>query len=108
MGLAVEIDTRLKVRCTGLERVLSFGAAIDVPVSEIEGVRVIPRHWPSGLRILGTGFLGLVVYGWYRTPSGGEFWRVYQGQRAVEITLRSGRFSAQRCRPGILVGWLGG
>ena len=58
MGLAVDIDTRLKVRCTGFERVLSFEVAIDVPVSEIEGVRVFHVTGQADYAFSGQDFLG--------------------------------------------------
>lgn len=92
MGLIVNVDSRLQVHCSGIERVLSFFAAVDVPIQEIEEVRVVGRHRPRGFRVLGTGLPGLIAVGRYRAPSGWEFWRVYLARQVLEIKLGSGPF----------------
>lgn len=93
MGIRVTTGPRLRIRCTGPERILSFFTTVDIPIKQVLTAQVTPHQRPMGPRLLGTGIPWLVALGRYKGEQGPEFWRVYRGSALLEITLTDTTYS---------------
>ena len=74
------------------DKLYCFRRDLAVPVTDVEGVAVAPRHLlPTvGLRLPGTDLPGVIRAGSFGTGSNRDFWNVRTSQTLLVIELRPG------------------
>lgn len=95
MAEVVVDDGDVVVRLSPLEKLGAFRGDVRVPVSSIEGIRVVDDPWGAlrGIRAPGTGLPGVIALGTRRGRFGKDFAAVYGKRPGVVIELRGGPFS---------------
>lgn len=84
----------IQVCLSRLEHLGGFHGDITVPLSAVEGVRVVDHPFRAlhGYRALGTGFPGLISLGTRRHRNGRDFVAFYKGQKAIQLDLTDMEF----------------
>lgn len=87
-------DDAVIVRPRGLNRLWALTAQVRVPLSQVSEVHadVARRSLPSGFRMPGTYFPGLIQAGTYRARGEKSFWLVGRAPKVTVIDCRGGRF----------------
>jgi hypothetical protein len=103
-------DGRLRVRLDGSDAVWAFKRRLDVPLSDVSGVRVADdlspwlgwRNNELGLRLPGSMFPGVIAAGsyWWR-DKGWTFCCVHRNQRALVVDLEPGAARYRRLVLGV-------
>lgn len=89
--VAVEGDL-LHVRLGIWDKIYCFRGNLALPVGDVEGVAVAPRHLvpTQGVRLPGTGIPGVIRAGSYGTGPSRDFWDVRKAEMFLVIQLRPG------------------
>jgi hypothetical protein len=87
-------DDALVVRPRGLNRLWAMKGEVRVPLSQVSEVRdgVARRSVPSGFRLPGTSFPGVIQAGTFRTRGERSFWLVGRAPTVTVIECPGGRF----------------
>jgi hypothetical protein len=85
-------EDMLHVRLGLFDKLFCFRRDLTLPLADVEGVAVAPRHLiPSvGLRLPGTTLPGVIRAGSFGTGAGRDFWDVRRAQMLLVIALRPG------------------
>ena len=85
-------DDVLHVRLGIWDKLYCFRRDLTIPVGDVEGVAVAPRHRvpAGGLRLPGTGIPGVIRAGSFGTGSSRDFWDVRKSEMLLVIELRPG------------------
>jgi hypothetical protein len=95
VAVLIADDENLAVHLTLGEKVWGFHGDIRVPLSDIVSVAPDHKPWTSlrGWRMAGVSFPGQAVLGTRRHGGGYDFCILHRDRPAVQVNLRSGRFS---------------
>jgi hypothetical protein len=87
-------DDVVIVRPRGLNRLWALKSEVRVPLSNVSEVHLdVPRRSvPSGFRMPGTAFPGLIQAGTYRRKGEKSFWLVGRTSKVTVIECLRGRF----------------
>jgi hypothetical protein len=88
-------DGRVRLNLSWLEAIGGLHSSLEVDLSAIESVEVVPNPWTmqvlKGVRI-GTGFPFLVLLGTMKYRGGKDFCAIYRRTPSAIITLKDGPF----------------
>ena len=88
-------DGRVRLNLSWLEAIGGLHSSLEVDISAIESVEVVPNPWTmqvlKGIRI-GTGFPFLVLLGTMKYRGGKDFCAIYRRTPCAIITLKDGPF----------------
>lgn len=84
----------LEVQLTPLECLGGLHGSMVIPLSAIQGVRLVDRPFRAlrGFRAPGTGFPGVIALGTWRYRGGKDFVAVYGKQAAIQLDLSGAEF----------------
>lgn len=91
LAVAVEGDL-LQVRLGIWDKIYCFRRNFAVPVGDVEGAAVAPRHLvpTRGMRLPGTGIPGVIRAGSFGSGPNRDFWDVRKAEMLLVIELRHG------------------
>jgi len=87
--LSIE-DGRVRIRITGLDRVLAFRGELSIPLEHVRGVSARPeeaRRWFHGLKMPGSNLPGVITAGSFLTTGGFVFYDMHHADRTIALDL---------------------
>lgn len=85
----------LIVRVKGLHKLWAFKSGLEIPLGHVAGAapyRDVALE-PGAIRVLGTGFPGVISAGLYRRKGEWEFWDVMDEGKVIVVELTDERYS---------------
>ena len=98
MGVKITYDQdKLRISCSGIDRIYTFASAMEVPRSAIRSARVMDiaeAKEDLGWRVGGGYFPGRLATGWFLSrgnTSGRQWWCTYRDREVlvIDTTLKS-------------------
>ena len=80
----------MRIRITGLDRVLAFKSELAIPLEHVRGVSARPeeaRRWFHGLKLPGSNLPGVVTAGTFLTSGGLVFYDMHHADRTIALDL---------------------
>jgi len=80
----------VRIRVTGLDRVLAFRGELSIPLEHVRGVSARPeeaRRWFHGLKMPGSNLPGVITAGSFLTTGGFVFYDMHHADRTIALDL---------------------